>query len=498
MFSRKAKTQMRALRREMQIVFQDPYGAFNPRMTVGQIIGEALDLREDDEAKAARQKLIGDYLETVQMPRGVANRYPHEFSGGQRQRIGIARALAVNPKFIVADEPVSALDVSTQAEIVNLLLDLQQRLHLTMLFISHDLSVVRVLCDRVAVMSKGEIVEQGSAAQIFENPQQQYTRELLAAIPIPDPHAPRNRSGGRKHKCEISFGARASRPQWKNAGGRPRSLLPLFVAVALSGCGNNPYPPGESAKPVLFYSKGDDPRTLDPTISYSAGEALIVDAIYPAYFHYHYLKQSPFQLDLEIGATKPEKRLYVPEALQKKYPDFAYSKSTPGIGEEWIFKLRDDLRFQDDPCFPDGKGRKVVAADVIYAFRRMADPSVECPVVSFFADKIIGFDKYFADNLARIKKEAKSRLQCARRRLISRPERPAGFSYSPARAVSAVEVFDGDAFHNANCARSGGKIRRRISAPSGWLRAVYSERISAQKAHYFNAESQSLSSVLSA
>ena len=188
-----SKEQMRALRRDMQIVFQDPYGAFNPRMTVGQIIGEALDLREDDEAKSARQKLIGDYLETVQMPRGVANRYPHEFSGGQRQRIGIARALAVNPKFIVADEPVSALDVSTQAEIVNLLLDLQQRLHLTMLFISHDLSVVRVLCDRVAVMSQGEIVEQGSAAQIFENPQQQYTRELLAAIPIPDPQAPRNR-----------------------------------------------------------------------------------------------------------------------------------------------------------------------------------------------------------------------------------------------------------------------------------------------------------------
>lgn len=186
------KAQIRALRREMQIVFQDPYGAFNPRMTVGQIIGEALDLRDVTD-KSERQKLIGEYLEIVQMPRGIANRYPHEFSGGQRQRIGIARALAVNPKFIVADEPVSALDVSTQAEIVNLLLELQQRLNLTMLFISHDLSVVRVLCDRVAVMSQGRIVEQGSAEQIFNNPQQEYTRELLAAIPIPDPQTPRNR-----------------------------------------------------------------------------------------------------------------------------------------------------------------------------------------------------------------------------------------------------------------------------------------------------------------
>lgn len=188
-----SKEQMRNLRRQMQIVFQDPYGAFNPRMTVGQILGEALDLRDDAGAKAQRSKLIGDYLEMVQMPRGIANRYPHEFSGGQRQRIGIARALVVNPKFIVADEPVSALDVSTQAEIVNLLLDLQQRLNLTMLFISHDLSVVRVLCDRVAVMSKGRIVELGPAKQIFENPQQDYTKELLAAIPIPDPQAPRNR-----------------------------------------------------------------------------------------------------------------------------------------------------------------------------------------------------------------------------------------------------------------------------------------------------------------
>ena len=179
------KAQMRELRKQMQIVFQDPYGAFNPRMTVGAIIGEALELR--GISGSARSKEVGHWLETVQMPASVASRYPHEFSGGQRQRIGIARALAVQPKFIVADEPVSALDVSTQAEIVNLLLDLQQRLQLTMLFISHDLSVVKVLCDRVAVMQNGKLVEVGESNQIFTNPQMEYTRELLDAVPIPDP-----------------------------------------------------------------------------------------------------------------------------------------------------------------------------------------------------------------------------------------------------------------------------------------------------------------------
>jgi ABC-type oligopeptide transport system ATPase subunit len=180
------RDEMRELRKQMQIVFQDPYGAFNPRMTVGAILGEALQLR-GVSTRAARDAEARKFLEMVQMPQNILSRYPHEFSGGQRQRIGIARALAVEPKFIVADEPVSALDVSTQAEIVNLLLDLQQRLNLTMLFISHDLSVIKVLCDRVVVMQSGKIVEAGASAQIFDNPQQQYTRELLAAIPIPDP-----------------------------------------------------------------------------------------------------------------------------------------------------------------------------------------------------------------------------------------------------------------------------------------------------------------------
>jgi ABC-type oligopeptide transport system ATPase subunit len=185
-----SKAEMRELRKKMQIVFQDPYGAFNPRMTVGAIVGEALELR--GLPRKQRLEKVAQYLELVQMPADAARRYPHEFSGGQRQRVGIARALAVEPRFIVADEPLSALDVSTQAEIINLLLDLQKRLELTMLFISHDLSVVRVLCDRIAVMNAGKIVETGDVAQIFGAPKEQYTRELLEAIPVADPSAARH------------------------------------------------------------------------------------------------------------------------------------------------------------------------------------------------------------------------------------------------------------------------------------------------------------------
>jgi oligopeptide/dipeptide ABC transporter ATP-binding protein len=178
--------QLRSLRREMQIVFQDPYGAFNPRMTVSSIIGEGLELRGIRD-HAQRDAEVTRLLELVQLPAGVRTRFPHEFSGGQRQRIGIARALAVEPRFLVADEPVSALDVSTQAEVVNLLLDLQERLRLTMLFISHDLSVVRVVSDRVGVLFSGKILELAPTEALFRNPLSPYTQELLAAVPLPDP-----------------------------------------------------------------------------------------------------------------------------------------------------------------------------------------------------------------------------------------------------------------------------------------------------------------------
>ncbi|MFN8522000.1 MAG: ABC transporter ATP-binding protein [Chloroflexota bacterium] len=177
---------MRRMRREMQMIFQDPYASLNPRMTVGSIIGEPLDIHGLAKGKA-KQERVQELLRTVGLNPYFANRYPHEFSGGQRQRIGIARALAVEPKFIVCDEPISALDVSIQAQIINLLEDLQEKLGLTYLFIAHDLAVVRHISDRVAVMYVGKIVEITDRNSVFENPLHPYTRALLSAIPIPDP-----------------------------------------------------------------------------------------------------------------------------------------------------------------------------------------------------------------------------------------------------------------------------------------------------------------------
>jgi oligopeptide transport system ATP-binding protein len=178
---------MLLLRRRMQIVFQDPYGSLNPRMTVSNILREGLEPRR--LTKAEQESEITRLLETVGLRNAHRNRYPHEFSGGQRQRIGIARALALKPKLVVADEPVSALDVSIQAQVLNLLLELQQRLGLTMLFIAHDLAVVRHMSDRIAVMYLGKIVELAGSESIYIDPRHPYTRALLAAIPIPDPDA---------------------------------------------------------------------------------------------------------------------------------------------------------------------------------------------------------------------------------------------------------------------------------------------------------------------
>ena len=179
--------QMRAMRREMQVIFQDPYSSLNPRMTAGNIIGEPLIVHGLVKGKAEYREKVADLLQNVGLNPYMADRFPHEFSGGQRQRIGVARALSVSPKFIVADEPVSALDVSIQAQIINLLEDLQERFGLTYLFIAHDLSVVRHISDRVGVMYLGHMVEMADRNEIYRNPIHPYTKALLSAVPIPDP-----------------------------------------------------------------------------------------------------------------------------------------------------------------------------------------------------------------------------------------------------------------------------------------------------------------------
>ena len=199
-------------RRQVQAIFQDPYSSLNPRMTVRQTIGEPFTIHGEGRNRAAIDGHVHELLDLCGLPRMFADRYPHEMSGGQRQRVGIARALALKPRFIVCDEPVSALDVSIQAQVINLLMDLQQEFALSYLFIAHDLAVVEHISDHVAVMYLGRIVEFADKRELFANPQHPYTESLLAAVPVPDPNLSRSAQGRRKQLLQGDVPSPISRP----------------------------------------------------------------------------------------------------------------------------------------------------------------------------------------------------------------------------------------------------------------------------------------------